>query len=683
VSASLSDLAGLSVNAEDFLAGVLEAVAQPVWVVDHEGMIRFANPAAIAALGYDRAGELLGRPSHQTIHYQHPDGTPYPASECPMLLPRTTGETVRSDLDWFFRRDGTMFRVSYISVPLEMRSGRGAVVAFTDIEARVAAEEVLREHDAALAAQHAALRRVATLVAAGAASSEVFAGVAEEVGRVTHLPLIAVWRFEPDATATVVGEWSERPHPFRAGTRWPLDGPTICFQVRTTGRPARIDDFASVSGVVGQTARETGIHACAGAPIIVDGEIWGAMSADSTDREPLPDDIEDRLAEFTDLVATAIANAADREELAQLADEQASLRRVATLVARGARPEEVFTAVANEVALLLDIEVTRLLRFERDGTATIVSDRGYGAFPVGTTVTMEGENLGAIVRRTARPARVDDYAGATGSIAQHARERGLRWGVAAPILVEGEVWGVVLGGSGQRELPPADTEERVGKFAELVAAAISNVQAREDLAASRARLVAAADNERRRVVRDLHDGTQQRLVHTILTLKLAQEAIDRDQDSAPELVSEALEHAQRAKIELRELAHGILPAVLTRGGLRTAIEALASRTPVPVEIDVAVGRLAAPVEATAYFIFAEALTNVAKHARATRAAARARVDGDTLRLEVRDDGIGGARINGGGLVGLADRLAALGGEFIVDSPVDGGTRIAAAIPLAH
>jgi signal transduction histidine kinase len=183
------------------------------------------------------------------------------------------------------------------------------------------------------------------------------------------------------------------------------------------------------------------------------------------------------------------------------------------------------------------------------------------------------------------------------------------------------------------------------------------------------------------VVRDLHDGTQQRLVHTILTLKLAREAIDGGQDCAPELVNEALEHAQRAKGELRELAHGILPAVLTRGGLRAAVETLASRTPVHVEIDVAVDRLAAPVEATAYFIFAEALTNVAKHARAKRATVRAHVDGDTLRLEVRDDGIGGAHTDGSGLVGLADRLAALDGEFSVDSPVDRGTRIAAAIPL--
>jgi PAS domain S-box-containing protein len=161
------DMAGVTVAAEDFLAAVLDATAQPIWVVDPEDLIRFANPAAIAALGYDGAKDLFGRPSHEAIHYQHPDGTPYPAADCPMLLPRATGETVTSDLDWFFRRDGSIFPVSYVSVPVEMREGRGAVVAFTDIEERLHAERELREHDAVLAEQQASLRRVASLVAGG------------------------------------------------------------------------------------------------------------------------------------------------------------------------------------------------------------------------------------------------------------------------------------------------------------------------------------------------------------------------------------------------------------------------------------------------------------------------------------------------------------------------------------
>jgi signal transduction histidine kinase len=183
------------------------------------------------------------------------------------------------------------------------------------------------------------------------------------------------------------------------------------------------------------------------------------------------------------------------------------------------------------------------------------------------------------------------------------------------------------------------------------------------------------------VVRDLHDGGQQRLVHSIITLKLAHHALQPNQDPASELVSEALEQAERANVELRELAHGILPAVLTVGGLRAAVNALASRAPVPVKVDVSVGRLPAPFEATAYFVVAESLTNVAKHARATGATVRAHVESGTLQLQVRDDGVGGARPDGSGLVGLADRLAVLDGRLRVESPADGGTLLTADIPL--
>jgi signal transduction histidine kinase len=202
------------------------------------------------------------------------------------------------------------------------------------------------------------------------------------------------------------------------------------------------------------------------------------------------------------------------------------------------------------------------------------------------------------------------------------------------------------------------------------------------LAASRARIVAATDEERRRLVRDLHDGAQQRLVHTTITLKLAHRALqNEEEDHLAALLSEALDHAEQATAELRELAHGILPAVLTQGGLRAGVDALASRMPVPVENGVSVGRLPAAVEATAYFVVAEALTNVAKHARAGRARVAARVEDDTLRIQVRDDGVGGARPEGSGLLGLADRVAVLDGQLRVESPADGGTLVAADFPL--
>ena len=310
------DLAGLSASAADFVAAVLETAGQPIWVVDPEGVIRFANPAAIAALGYDRPEELLGRASHETIHYKHPDGTPYPAAECPMLLPRATGETVESDLDWFFRRDGTMFPVSYVSAPLEMREGRGAVVAFSDIEDRLYAERLRREQDAVREAQQAALRRVAMLVAGGAASPEVFAAIAREVAQVLDVALVVIWRNEPDRPATVAGAWGDRRHPFQAGTTWPVEERTAAALIPEVGRPARIEDFGAIGGLVPDAIAAVGIRSGTGAAIVVDGEVWGVMGAGLAESQPLGDHIEDRLGEFTELVATAISNTEARTELA-------------------------------------------------------------------------------------------------------------------------------------------------------------------------------------------------------------------------------------------------------------------------------------------------------------------------------------------------------------------------------
>jgi PAS domain S-box-containing protein len=371
-------------------------------------------------------------------------------------------------------------------------------------------------------------------------------------------------------------------------------------------------------------------------------------------------------------------------ELERLAAEQMALRRVATLVASGVPAGEVFSAVAEELERLFDAQTTLMGRLEPDGTMTIVANSGTppDELTVGSRLKLESGMVLAEVVRTGRSARVDDYSHPPASVGRITQQLGVHCSVAVPIMVEGSLWGS-MGAATHRKQFPADVEHRMAAFTELVATAISNVQARSELAASRARVVAAADEERRRVVRDLHDGAQQRLVHSIITLKLAHQALQPDQQPGSELVAEALEQAERANVELRELAHGMLPAVLTRGGLRAAVEALAARTPVPVEVAVSVDRLPAPVEATAYFVVAEALTNLAKHARATRATVRAHVEDGTLQLKVRDDGIGGARPDGSGLVGLADRLAVLDGQLRVDSPADGGTVVAADIPLPH
>jgi PAS domain S-box-containing protein len=677
---SLTDLAGLTFSAEDFLAAVSETAAQPLWIVDPDDVIRFANAATVAALGYDAADELLGRHRHETIHSKHPDGTPYRAAECPMRLPLTAGQTVGRELDWFFRRDGSTLAVSYVSMPIEMPQGRGAVVLFADIGDRVRAEQSPRERDAVLAAREDSLRRIAALVAGGAASADVFAAIAREVGRVVGLPLVVLWRYAPEgATATVIGAWSERPHPFQPGTRWPLDGPTILNQVLDSGRPARIDDVSGLSGAIAEAGRRTGARAVAGVPIIVDGVVWGALSANTVGAR-LPEHTEDRLAEFTELVATAISNTESRIGLARLAEEQAALRRVATLVARGTPPQDVFAAVANEVGRLLSVDVANVIRYESDATVTLMASAD-DRIPVGSRWPLEETSLAPIVLETGRPARVDNYADVTGQLADDIRDQGIRSAVSTPILVEGRVWGQMVTASSQEQPLPPDTEVRLASFTDLMATAIANAAARSEVAASRARIVAATDNERRRVVRDLHDGAQARLVHTVITLKLARRAAQGDGKDVAELVTAALDTAEQATAELRELVHGILPAALTSGGLRAGVEALALRTSVPVENDVSVGRLPAAVEATAYFVVAEALTNVAKHARAGRASVTARVEAGALQVQVRDDGAGGARPDGSGLVGLADRLAALDGRLRIESPADGGTVVIAEIPL--
>jgi signal transduction histidine kinase len=372
------------------------------------------------------------------------------------------------------------------------------------------------------------------------------------------------------------------------------------------------------------------------------------------------------------------------EELRLLAEEQAALRRVATLVARGTRPEEVFAAVLEEIGRLLPVDLASMGRYESDGALTFVAAWGTARehLPVGSRRMLSGKNLGTIVFETGRSARIDNYAdSASGPIGAAVREAGVNSSLATPIMVEGRLWGVISAGSTVKQPLPADTEARLASFTELVATAISNSEARTELAASRARIVAATDEERRRVVRDLHDGAQQRLIHTIITLKLAQGALQKEGEPVPALLSEALEHAEQATAELRELAHGILPPALTHGGLHAGVEALTSRVPVPVENCVLVGRLPVAVEATAYFVVAEALTNVAKHARAGHARVEASVEDGTLRIEVRDDGVGGARTHGSGLLGLADRLAALDGRLRIASPADGGTLVAATIPL--
>jgi signal transduction histidine kinase len=380
------------------------------------------------------------------------------------------------------------------------------------------------------------------------------------------------------------------------------------------------------------------------------------------------------------------AHRSTRDELRMLADEQAALRRLATAAARNVPPDEVFTEVAEEIKPLLGADDSAVMRFEPDGTATVVAGAGQwqcGQLGIGIRVELDDSLAITKVHRTGRSARVDDldYRTASGAIADYLRRVDNRSAVASPIVVDGCLWGAVVV-STRRQPLPADTEERMADFTELVGTVIANAEHRAELTASRARVVAAADEARRRIRRDLHDGAQQRLVSTVITLKMAREALGDQTGPAVELVDEALAQAESANTELRDLAHGILPGVLSSGGLHTAIETLVARVPLPVSCEVTDQRLPAALEANAYFIVAEALTNAVRHADAASGHIAAVVDGDVLRVEVRDDGVGGARTEGStGLLGLRDRAAALNGELHVNSPPGEGTVVAATLPI--
>ncbi|HEY6759769.1 MAG TPA: GAF domain-containing protein, partial [Baekduia sp.] len=389
------------------------------------------------------------------------------------------------------------------------------------------------------------------------------------------------------------------------------------------------------------------------------------------------------------LIAGQLAVSLDNAQLyagyRRIADEQAALRRVATLVAEGPQPTAVFDAVATEMQRLLDADGVTLGRFEPGDEITVVAHRGWRGrgLPAGTRFSHVGQSVTAEVHRVGRPSRMERFDAADGPIATYLRDQGVRSSVGAPIMVEGRLWGVAVVYWTREESPPADTEERIGQFAKLLETAVANADSREQLLASRARLLAAGDEARRRVVRDLHDGAQQRLVHAIVSLKLAQRAFQGNDAEAGSLAGEALDAAQQAHTELRELAHGILPAALTSGGLRAAVGAMVDRLDLPADVDISDERFPAEIEASAYFVVAEALTNIVKHADATRATVRTSVEHGVLRVEVRDDGVGGADPRSHGLVGMSDRVAALRGRLELDSPPGGGTTVVAMLPIAE
>jgi PAS domain S-box-containing protein len=369
-----------------------------------------------------------------------------------------------------------------------------------------------------------------------------------------------------------------------------------------------------------------------------------------------------------------------------LLEEQAALRRVATLVAKGGSADELFTAVAAEVGVLVGAHATRLLRFEQDGTTSVVAAHGASDAQIGISAG-EDHDDGEVWRQIAQretAAFAENGDKGLPSLPNGPLSPAIGSAFAAPIVVSGQPWGVIVAAWRDDEPEGQVTEARLEQFTELVATAVANAEGRSELAESRRRVVTAADEARRRIERDLHDGAQQRLVHGIITLKLAQRRLGADPADAAGLVDEALETTERANEELRELARGIHPAVLSRGGLAAALGAVAERSPIPVSLDVESGdRLPTAMDVTIYFVVSEALVNVAKHSRASAVEVTVGRLGGQVRVSIGDDGVGGADpARGSGLVGLKDRVEAVGGTLTIHSPPGAGTLITAELPLA-
>jgi signal transduction histidine kinase len=362
--------------------------------------------------------------------------------------------------------------------------------------------------------------------------------------------------------------------------------------------------------------------------------------------------------------------------------QESALRRVATLVARGAVPQTVFDAVCEETGRLMGATTVNLAHFTPDDMNLTIAGwslRGVHV-PAGTRLPLAGETINSLVRRTGQPGRLQTYEDSPGPLAARLRELGIRSEVGAPVIVDGHVWGALIAGTDQPRPLPAGAEHRLARFSELIAVAVSNATTQAELIASRARIVTAADEARRRLAGDLHDGAQQQLVSAVINLQLADQQFDRDPAAARQYLGEALNRTRDSLTELRELAAGVHPSILTNRGLPAAVPALGQRSPIPVQVEVPDGRYPAHVEAAAYFVIAEALANVTKHAGASGAQVRVHPYDGTMEIDVRDDGVGGAHLGGHGLVGLKDRVEALGGRLTLDSGTGNGTHLHVALP---
>ena len=658
-------------HAEREAARIFELSVDLLCVIGFDGYFKRVNPAFERTLGYSRE-HLMSRPG---FDFAHPDD--WETSQKTLSALRR-GEDVEQFENRNSCADGSVrwLQWSARAVPEEeliYAVGRDVT------ESRRAAQE------------QAALHRVATLVARGVAPDAVFAAVAQEAGRLMAADIAMIARYDAGPSATGIVGWRSDGKPIPLGKDIRLGGRNVASAVFGSGRPARIDSYEAASGEVAGWAQGVGIRSSVGVPITVQGQLWGVMTVSSETNARLPPDTEDRLSGFTDLAATAIANAEAREELRHFADEQAGLRRVATLVARGVPPSIVFGAVAEGVAkVLAGVDLALVGRYTRDGSIEFVG--GWSSFGdaewVGKTVPIGGRNVTTLVFETGQPARVDRLRDDAADVTALARESGARSSAGAPIVVEGQLWGMITVASTDEETLPPGIEHELAGFTELVATAIANADGRAQLVAARRRVIEATDAARAKLARDIHDGAQQQFLTALIDLQLAQQKRSSDPGRSRELVDLGLAQVETGVETLRELAAGVHPAILSDMGLGPALEALAARMPLPLSLSLGVEELALPtaLQVSVYFFCSEALANVVKHAEANSASVRIEAVDGQLTVEVHDDGVGGAEIGSGGtgLIGLRDRIGALEGSLSVSSPRDGtGTTLVARIPLRH
>ncbi|GLY88300.1 hypothetical protein Airi02_062290 [Actinoallomurus iriomotensis] len=458
---------------------------------------------------------------------------------------------------------------------------------------------------------------------------------------------------------------------------------SVLRYARRTGEPLIVDDATRDDRFTGDPYfSDVAFCSLLAVPIVSRGTLHAVLMLENRlIRSAFTIERLDAVKLIAGQLAVSLDNVQLYAEFRRIADEQAALRRVATLVARGVAPESMFTAVAEEIAALTGADHTAIVRFEPDAEATVMGGHGFWHSQSGSRGKLDPRSAMASVQATGRAARHDlDDLVWSGVVAPE----GPRHAVAGPIVVEGRIWGAIGVGS-RREALPQDTEQRLADFTELVATAIANAASRNELTSSRLRIVAAADQARRRIERDLHDGAQQRLVSLALRMRAAQAAAPPELSEFVAELDDLAAEAADALDQLREISRGIHPAILTKGDLGAALRALARRSPIPVELDVRMeGRLPEHVDVSVYYLVAEALTNAAKYARASVITVTVSADTEdaVLRVAVRDDGVGGADFaRGTGLVGLKDRVEALGGRICLDSPRGAGTDLRAEFPL--